>query len=365
MKTALSPEVREVIEAVHYRPSVSIIMPFEPKLSAKAELNQQLKFAVDKVEREIRKNYRDDLAEPVIEKLKRIIRELNFNTYNKSVAIYASPVFEKVLYLDIPVEQKIVVDGSFEIRDLLQAKKELHKYMVLLVSGKWSKVYIGDYAAFTKVASNVPDHIAAFKNDVPERIANFSDPSYRKEVLLDKFLHYADEGLKFLLQAYSLPVFVMGAKRVLGHFKAITKNEKSIVAYIHGNYEEASEAELGKALKPHIENWKKVRMEDLRHQLEKAADAGKLSIGIKEVWRSASQRKGRLLIVEKGFIYAAEHGASEEVIYKADKESAAFSYIKDAVDDVIEKVLEHGGDVEFVNKGMLREYGHIALIQYY
>ncbi|HEY6504804.1 MAG TPA: hypothetical protein VIZ28_12565 [Chitinophagaceae bacterium] len=365
MKTVLSPEVREVVEAVHYRPAVSIVMPFEPKMSAKAELKQQLKFAIDKVEKEIRAHYPDEPGSLVVEKLKRIVKELNFNTYKKSIAIFVSPVFEKVLYLDIPVEQKVMVDGSFEIRDLLLAKKESHKYMVLLLSGKWSKVYIGDHSVFTKVTSNVPDHIAAFRNDIPERVTNFSDPSYRKEVMLEKFLHYTDEGLKFLLLSYPLPVFVIGAKRVLGHFKAITKNQKSIISYIHGNYEEASEAELSKVLQPYINDWKKVKMEDLHHQAERAADAGKLSIGMKEVWKSASQKRGRLLIVEKDFACTAEQGGSEEVIYKADKLYTKFSYIKDAVDDVIEKVLEHGGDVEFVDKGMLNEYGHIALIQYY
>jgi hypothetical protein len=365
MKTALSPDIREVVEAVHYRPAVSIVMPFEPKMNVKSELNQQLKFAIDEVEREIRKNYKNDLADTVIQKLKRIVKDLNFSTLNKSIAVYVSPVFEKVLYLDIPVDQKIMVDDSFEIRDLLQAKKELHKYMVLVVSGKWSKVYIGNYSSFTKVATNVPDHIAAFTNNAPERVANFSDPSSRKEMLLEKFLHHTDDGLKFLLQAYPLPVFVMGTKKVLGHFKALTKNEKNIAGYIHGSYEEASEAELGKALKPYIEDWKKVKMEDLRKQAEKAADAGKLSIGMKEVWKSANRRKGRLLIVEKDFTCTAGHGSSEDVIYKSDQPYTRFSYIKDAVDDVIEKVLEHGGDVEFVDKDVLRDYGHIALIQYY
>lgn len=365
MKSGLSLEVREVVEAIHYRPSISIIMPFEPKMSGKAELTQQLKFAVDEVDRQIRKSYQDDIADLVISKLKKIVKNLNYSTFKKSIAIYVSPVFEKVLYLDIPMEEKIMVNGSFEIRDLLYAKKELHKYLVLVLSGKWSKVYLGDYSTFVKVKSNVPDHIAAFENDAPERLSNFSDPAYRKEVLLEKFLRHTDDGLKFLVQAYSLPVFVMGTKKVLGHFKAITKNEKSIIGYIHGNYEEATEPELGEALKPYINDWKKVKTDLLRHQLEKAADASKLAAGIKEVWKAASQRRGRLLVVEKNFMYAAQHGGSEEVIYEPEETYNKFSYIKDAVDDVIEKVLEQGGDVEFAEEGMLKEYGHIALIQYY
>src|SRR6185295_10158758 len=128
-----------------------------------------------------------DLSGLVIEKLRSIIKNLNFSSYKKSIAIYVSPVFEKVLYLDIPMDEKIMVDGSFQIRDLLYAKKELREYLVLVLSGKWSKVYLGNCAHFVKVKSNVPDHIAAFTHDFPDRTANFSDPAEKKEILLKKF----------------------------------------------------------------------------------------------------------------------------------------------------------------------------------
>jgi hypothetical protein len=62
---------------------------------------------------------------------------------------------------------------------------------------------------------------------------------------------------------------------------------------------------------------------------------------------------------------AAEHGNTEEVITPPEEPYNKYSCIKDAVDDVIEKVLQHGGDVEFVDEGMLKDYGHIVLVQYY
>jgi hypothetical protein len=365
MNTTLSPEIQEVINAVHYQPAISVIMPFEPKMGIKTELVQHLKLAADEAERKIREHYNDELATVVIQKLRNIIKNLNLNTYKKSIAIFVSPVFEKVLYLDIPVEQKIIIDESFEIRDLVYAKKEIHKYLVLLLSGKESKVYIGNSGTFIKVKSNVPDKAVAFEDDISERTANFSDPSHRKEVLLKKFLHQTDEGLSFLLQSYPLPVFIIGANKVLGYFKGLTQNEKNIAGYIHGNYEEATETELREVIKPYVDDWKKVKMEDLRRQMEKAANAGKLAIGIKDVWSHATQRRGRLLIVEKNFMFAALHGGSEDVINRLAGPYNQFSYIKDAVDDVIEKVLEHGGDVEFVDEDMLNDCGHIALIQYY
>lgn len=365
MKPLVSAEIREIMETSPYQPSVSIILPFEPKMSVKAEIMQRLKIAVDKVVREIRQNYSTDLSGLVIEKLRNIIKGLNYSTYKKSIAIYVSPVFEKVLYLDIPMDEKIVVDGSFKIRDLIYAKKELREYLVLVLSGKWSRVYLANNAHFTKVKSNVPDHIAAFKHDSSERKANFSDPTEKKEILLKKFLQHTDDGLKFLLHAYRFPVFVMGTDKILGYFKALTKNKKSIAGYIHGNYEETTDRSLNEVLKPYIDNWKKVKTDDLRNQMEIAADSGKLSSGIREVWKEATHHKGRLLIVEKNFMYTAQQGPREDVIYMPVEPYNKFSYIKDAVDDIIEKVLENGGDVEFVEEGMLNDHHHISLIQFF
>jgi hypothetical protein len=70
-------------------------------------------------------------------------------------------------------------------------------------------------------------------------------------------------------------------------------------------------------------------------------------------------------LVEKNYMYAAEHGSSEEIIYKAIEPYSKFSYIKDAVDDVIEKILENDGDVEFVDEGVLKDFNHIALVKHY
>jgi hypothetical protein len=42
-----------------------------------------------------------------------------------------------------------------------------------------------------------------------------------------------------------------------------------------------------------------------------------------------------------------------------------FSCIKNPIDEMIEKVLENDGDVEFVSDGLLKDYRQIALIKDY
>ena len=365
MNELLTPDIREVTTAVHYRPAVSIIIPFDPKMGSKNELEHSLKIITQRVEQELRNNYPDEIYIMVIQKLRALVKTLNYDTYKKSVAIYVSPVFEKVLYLDIPVEEKVIIDESFEIRDLVFSKKQLHKYLVLLLSGNESRIYLGNTDSFVKIASNTPAAIYAPAKDTSERVANFSSPSEHKEIEMEKFLHHIDSVLGSILNAYRLPLFVLGTKRVTGHFNSITKHKAAVVDYINGNYEEASLPMLREVLLPHVNDWNTVKQKNILQQLEEATSEKRLASGMKDVWREAMNRKGCLLVVEKDFMYAAEHGSNEDVIYKAEEPYNKFSYIKDAVDDVMEKVLENGGDVEFVDRGLLKNYQRIALIQYY
>jgi Bacterial archaeo-eukaryotic release factor family 3 len=351
MNSTAIPEIQEVREAVHYRPAISIIMPFEPKMSLKTEITHALKIAADKVHRELEERFPGELGDLLMLKLRNIIANLNFNTHKKSIAIYVSPVFEKVLYLDLPVEEKIMVDESFEIRDLLYCKKQLHKYLVLQLQANESSMYIANGNSFMRMVFNTPPVLAEAERDAPERVANFSDPPAHKQVLLDKFLRHVDNVLDMVLAAWPLPLFVLGTEKVVGHFKKLTKHGASVIEYIHGNYSKAGEQELQAALAPHINDWQKVKQKDLLNQFEEAAGKNKLAVGIKEVWQAAMQHMGRLLVIEKNYMYAAQHGSEATVIYKAQQPYSKFSYIKDAVDDIIEKVLENGGDVEFVEEG--------------
>ncbi len=365
MNAHIASEIREVITALHYRPSVSIILPFEPKMNLKTELSYSLKMAVKKVEDELLAEYPGEMSSLVMAKLNTLVKNLNFNTYKKSIALYVSPVFEKVLYLDVPVEEKIIIDESFEIRDLVYGKKQLHKYLVLLLSGKESRMYLGNSGDLVRIISDRPENIDAYVNEAPERVANFSDVSVRRELLMKKFLYHIDHSLDIVLNAYHLPLFVIGTDRILGHFKQITRHEKAIVQIIHGNYEESSLVQLKEVLQPYIDDWKKVKEKDLLNQIEEAAGKKKLAVGITAVWRDASHKKGQLLVVEKNYMFPAQHSSSADKIEKLEEPYNRFSYIKDAVDDVMERVLDNGGDVEFVDEGLLKEYEKIVLINYY
>ncbi|MDR3694927.1 hypothetical protein [Mucilaginibacter sp.] len=364
MNQFITPEIKDVLKAVHYRPAVSIIMPFKTKINLHTELRHSLKIAADKVERELIFNYPAEICKLLMQKLLEVIENIDFNTGKKGIVIYVSLVFEKVLYLDIPVEEKVIVDDSFEIRDLVYNTKQLHKYLLLVLSGKETKIYLGN-AELLRVELNMPESVYAYVNDAPERVANFSDMSDRKETIMDKFLLNIDNGLNKILNTYKLPLVVLGTERIAGHFKKLTRHAAAVIEYIHGNYEEATLPDLRETASRYIAGWEKLEEKKLLDKLEEAAGANKLAVGIKDVWHEAVGQNGRLLVVEKNFRYAAQHGATQAIIDELVEPFDKFPYIRDAVDDIIEKVLQNGGDIEFVDQDILKDYDHIALVQYY
>lgn len=363
MNPLLLNEEHEVkkVEMIQSSPAVSLILPFEPKMMHEDILEQEVKEALGRVEKELLKNYPAEEAMPVLLKLHALVRSLNYTTHRKSIALFASPKLAKVFYLDIPVEEKLVIDESFEIRDLVYSHKRNIQYLVLVLSAEKAKTYLGNCSKFIRLHFNLAENVHAYVHDAGEPVANFSDSKKRKEILLDKFLRHIDEGLSVILKAYPLPVCVIGSPRICGHFRKISRNTERVSEYIHRAAIEADETEIRSLVAPWRENWSHVRDKDLLQQLEAARHAGKAAAGIQEISKIVNAKNNRLLLVEKDFTWPVKN-REEEMHYR---EADHPFYQKDQVDEIMEKVFHHGGDVEFVANGALAAYGRIALIRFW
>mgnify|MGYP006951100104 CR=1 FL=1 len=364
MNRLMTPEIKEIIETVHCRPSISLIMPFIAKINLETELSQAFKIAVDKVERELRNNYTEEISQLMIGKLKATIDKIDVKTPKKGVAIYISSLLEKIVYLDVIVQEHIVIDESFAIRDLIYSKKQCPKYILLLLSAKRFSFYLGNLNQLTKLGASIPESIHAYINEWPEKVANFTDTNDRKQIVIQKFLQHIDTDLGRVIREYELPVFLMGTEKLIGHFKKISKHMEVIVGYINGNYEQMSFAKLEEILKSHLEVWQNQKDKEAVNTLDTAGERNKLVKGIKPVWEAVMNNLGNKVFVESSFIYPAQIGSALDLIEPLQKPDNEVPYQRDAVDEIIEKVIVNGGDVDFVGAESLTNYEHIALVTY-
>lgn len=329
----------KVIGNIKYLPAVSIIFPFRPVITKKKQIESSLMLIMKKIEQELLNNYQAENAVPVILKLKNVIRNLNYTTHKKSIAIFVSPVIEKVYYLDIEVKQKIVIDDSFEMRDIILAKKQTPQYLVLLLNTDSSKIYEANCSGFDLIKSNTSNNTG-----------------------LPAFLEEMDQGLTIILKAYPLPVFILGAKNELDLFKKITANKKDIIQHIELRKAISDPLEIRNIILPYELNWKNLKQIYLLNRIRKADEENKLVVGIDNVWNIVIRNNGKLLIIEIKYM-APKMPSQNRSLSNKDYLMGNPFYIKDEVDEIIEKVFENGGDVEFIDEDMLHEYGQIVLIE--
>lgn len=348
MNTAALNKVNLLKEAsVPEPPSAALVFPFDPKMTPKADLEGVIKRLLETAEKELLSRHAADDAMPVIKRLQQTLRGLNYSTHKRSAAVWISASVANVTYMDFAVEERILVDQPFRVRDLADCKPSGREYLLLLLSGKTSKMYLKSGSALRLIKSNGLQTVFGYLNEVPEKSGNFSDRNDRQEVMLNKFLHHMDEGLSQVLKAYPLPVFVAGAERVSGHFSRITRNARNIAGYLHKNCIDSSARELETLLQPMLDNWDQLRQRLLFLQLEKAWEAGKLVCGLEEVKKAARCSNARLIVIERSA------GPAETF------------FTENPLDNIVEKVLANGGDVEKMNPELFGRFGPVALIRYY
>jgi len=252
----------------------------------------------------------------------------------------------------------MLYNTSFEIRDLVNSLHPTSKYLLLVQSANKFKIYTGTPDHLMPVKLNTPNNVVAYDNDIAEKVEYFSDVSDRREILMDKFIHHIDHELGEILNSYKLPVFVAGTTRMNGHFKKFTRHEKSILDYLHGNYDDASEYHLLDLIKPYLIEMERIETANISRQIEDAQNRNTFCCGIADVWHNAYEKKGKLLIVENGYHYPATD-------IKKDKTDNMPHFLNDGVDIIIEMVLENGGAVKFADAALMTGYQHIGLCMYY
>lgn len=302
-------------------------------------------------------------ALPVLVRLRQLFAGLNFNTPKKSIAIFVSPVVDRVYYLEVEMEENIVIDPSFKISDIISCKKEKKEFLMLILNETFSNMYLGDGTSLCLIKSNKISNTPGYENRLEEGSEHGAGAKAQQEAVVKEFLSQMDMGLSIILTYYPLPVFVIGPQKLLEHFKTITKNEENLLQFIHGDHEETAGSELYCVMEHVVSNWKSIKQGHLLKQVMHAKAQNRLRTGLRDTLKASVQKKVKLLVVEKQLIYFSQISKPYSPLFKTASAGYENYFIKNDVDEVIKNVLESGGGVEFLDDGLLKNFRHIALIE--
>jgi hypothetical protein len=348
-------------------PAISIIIPTHPN-SPKFRLDKDyLHKTAENVKLRLENQYGKKTSRLLTEKLTALIGQVDFSKLSHGLAIFVASDVERIFYLPFEVSsEKIIVDDSFEIRDLLYAVKLNRNYLLVVISPNSVKTWIAYDSSLASVRfPDMPEAVKAVTNEHSLPGWDYFDKKAWDENNLNNYLLFIDKVIERESNKTNNAVIVMGDRKLLGHYKKHSKIGNRILGYVAGSFEHSSVSELLSHIQPILERENKREEEYAINLLEEAIKKGKYSSGISEVWRSAVEGRGRLLIVEKDYKQSARRGSDPFSIVLDDEHENPWNMIADAVDDVIELIFKNKGDIVFVENGRLKKHQKIVLINRY
>ncbi len=347
-------------------PAVSVILPVHPQYPGIKDDLHRLEGIVREVDTKLHSLYSNEKCKIILDKLKNAVNHLPVNHLSKTVVIYVSEEMEKYIALPFHVSEKVIIDNSFELRDLIYSAARNVDFMALIIAqNSVNTLVCNTTSSETTTLDNMPDNRRDVMNQHSLPGKEYADLQAFKEKNIHNYLHFIDEVISKELKNSNLPVVVFGDIKILSYFKSHTHNTDRIIGYVDGNYEHANPQEIRRRAEPVILAELQRKEQKALNTLMDAVSRNTFASGIVDVWRAIEEGRGKLLLVEKDYCIKARRGNDSFTILLDDSPNNPHNIIRDAVDDVIETILRKSGEVMFFENGVLSSYDRIALITHY
>ncbi len=355
---SLQEKLVELLQ-VKESPCISIIKQNDnPSINnekLRIEVKNGVKAAVEELEKQ---DYDKRLIKKLEERMMALEESVQYNNYLRGVGLFVSANVAEVLYFPMEVKPKVIVDDSFEIRDLLLQVNRTFQYDVLVLSKKKTRFFNG----FGKDLQEVLD------SDIPKGAEDFlkrenkagTDPAKTESIALEKYARELDHFLR-LHAPMQMPLILMGDVKLLGYFRKYAKRPTKIIGEIEGSYDDMRVSEISEKINEQLREFSEKWEDQLLAAIQDDIDRLRYAAGIQEVWQAAAMKEARMLLTEHGYRVEG-YSTKDGLFFVFDPEFAPDGdFHEDAIDDLAEMVLAQGGESYFLAPGKLEKFDKVLL----
>lgn len=355
----------KLLQAIQGYPALSILLPTHRTSPDNRQDPIRVKNLATEAADRLLKEFSKREVQPLLDNLDAIVREIDYRYALDGLAIYVNQDFARKFYLPFPVQERVIIDTSFATRDLVMALNRSPRYWVLALSEKPTRLFEGAHDTLVEISEHGfpmvhegPGGETALPGGFGVRKSAYRDEYSRK------FFRQVDAAFAAVAQEDPLPLLLVGVDRHLSFFNEVTSHGALVAGSLLGNHDATSAHDLGKLLWPLVLDAKEARRQELLQELEAAVGAQRSSSTLGEAWLQAQMGRVATLLVEEDYHQAARVSESGMLLTLVD-ETGGPDVIEDAVDDLVELVLQKGGQVFFFGDGALALHGRVAAILRY
>lgn len=294
------------------------------------------------------------------ENLDKTIDLINWENLLDGVAIYANKVGAWAYDLPFSPQAAAIVEDTFAVKELVKALNRRYRYRVLALSENPTKLFLGDRDRLVEIRTGFPlihdgpGGEEGLPTDYGQRTSEIRDENHRQ------FFRKVEQALKEVVKNDSSPLFITGVERYISFWEEVAPQFKP-AAVISGSFAYMKSSELANHIWPTVEKYFANQRELMVERIERAIASHQFAGGIGEVFEAAHQgRIDTLIAPEDSLISAWVNEEKTQVVA-----NGAGIEIPDIVDEIVERVLDTGGNILFLPGEELVKYGEIAAILRY
>lgn len=374
VKQAMSEEVKLLLDQKG-KTCITIILPLHNLTIDQKGDKIHLEKAIKEVCEELKNNY-PETSEKLIESIYKLEQQVKFNRNDDGIGLYVSEDLSFYSTFPFLVTENLFIDKSFRIRELLMLEQYAIPYNILYVDEKEIRLFTGKLKQLQETRNGEFPMIYEdeYEYQPGSRTTSYAGHSHVKSFEKDKtalekirhesFLQQADELLHEYIQ-HSKVLVLCGITRYTSAFLNRTVHADKVVTVLNGNYNHYTETDFANMVWPSVEVFIYEKMIDEVNNYNEKIGEGLAEEGIIAVWDAVCNGRGETLLVEKNLqvkAFTTNHNSWQLFLQEPKRKHTE---LRDAVNSLLEILLEKKGRVVFTEDGMLSDHQHIALITRY
>lgn len=297
------------------------------------------------------------LAWRMIQRLEELTDKIDHRHNIESLVVFVSETVAVYTRLPVAVTDRVVVERSFAIRDLIRATHMQQAYYTLVL-GK-DRVRLIE-AANGRVIEEIGRPFPMVNNSLFAKNPAEGSNATRVGNFQREFFKMADDALWAVWRENPHPVVIAGDEKRYGRFKEVSDHMDLVIGVFNDDFDKSAQ---------HIveDNWHLVedyirKKNDRRiAELKESMNSNKALFDINEIWKAIREGRGQTLFVKDG-CYLTAKIVGDGIVPLAGEKADSDDVIDDVINEMIEINAYYGGDTVFIFDDGLDQYGGLALV---
>lgn len=315
-----------------------------------------LKNMITEAEHRLTSDYDRKTVYTLMEKLDTLASTIDHRYNLDSLILFVSESLAEFVRLPLAVKDRVVIDKTFAIRDLVRAGLESRDYFVLTISKQKARLI---QAFNDKSVREIEGEGWPILNDTLYETDKQLLTTNRSDNLTSEFFNRVDKALQQQRHNRPLPVVVVCGQSNFPVFMDVTDNPEGIAGHLLRNRDDEAAHAIVKDAWTVMQQAGQQRKTEALASIDAAMGRQQIVTELNDIHRTIREGRGAVLYVEKHFTLPTVVAADESLVPQ--NGSPMHGAVDDIVDHWVEEVLRFKGSVVFLPQGSLTNYHGVAL----